>query len=213
VAVLGRGPTLLPILALRLALALPLVALSIVTGCAREPQDVHEARLAAERFVAALASKDLAEVRQRATCVVSMQSVQGGNVLRVGDLRRIQVSSLDSLTSLAFIAHQRAESLWAQSPAGDKDVQFDGIRRAARLEIVYRNAIRAINLSRPGVLNDSKTLLETRAIRMRVRYAGAVIGPKPVDKEMVLRLLRAPSGKWIAFALYTAEDDPRPDGV
>ena len=48
---------------------------------------------------------------------------------------------------------------------------------------------------------------------MRIRYAGSVIGPKPVDREMILRLLKAPSGKWIAFSLYTAEDDPRPDGV
>ena len=187
--------------------------LSIVVGCAREPQDVHEARLAAERFVAALAGKDLAEVRQRATCVVSMQSVQGGNVLRVGTPRRLPVFSLDSLATVASVAHQRAESLWAQPRSGDQDAQFDDVRRTARLEIIYRNALRAIGLSRPDVLNDSRALLETRAIRMRVRYAGSVIGPKPVDREMVLRLLKAPSGKWIAFSLYTAEDDPQPDGV
>ena len=200
----GRARALLPLVALML---------SIVAGCAREPQDVHEARLAAERFVAALAGKDLAEVRQRATCVVSMQSVQGGNVLRVGTPRRLPVFSLDSLATVASVAHQRAESLWAQPRSGDQDAQFDDVRRTARLEIIYRNALRAIGLSRPDVLNDSRALLETRAIRMRVRYAGSVIGPKPVDREMVLRLLKAPSGKWIAFSLYTAEDDPQPDGV
>ena len=196
-----------------LLLPLVVIAFSIVAGCAREPQDVHEARLAAERFVAALASKNLAEVRQRATCVVSMQSVQGGNVLRVGTVRRFPISSLDSLTASAFVAHQRAESLWTQARSGGRDDQFDSIRRAARLEIIYRNALRAITLSRPDVLHDSKTLLETRAVRMRVRYAGAVVGPKPVDREMILRLLKAPLGKWIAFSLYTAEDDPQPDGV
>jgi len=204
VTVRGRALALLPLV---------VFAFSIVAGCAREPQDIREARLAAERFVTAVAGKDLAEVRQRATCVVSMRSVQGGNVLRVGTLRRFLVSSLDSLASSASAAHQRAESLWAQSRSGDRDAQFNDIRRTARLEITYRNALRAIALSRPGVLNDSKTPLETRVVRMRIRYAGSVIGPKPVDREMILRLLRAPPGKWIAFSLYTAEDDPQPDGV
>jgi len=204
VAVRGRALVLLPLV---------VFGFSIVAGCAREPQDVHEARLAAERFVAAMAGKDLAAIRTRATCIVSLQSVQGGNVLRMGTVRRLPISLLDSLTSSAFATHQRAESLWAQPKGGDKDAQFDEVRRAARLEVIYRNALRAIALSNPGVLNDSKTLLETRAIRMRIRYAGAVIGPKAVDREMVLRLLKAPSGKWIAFSLYTAEDDPRPDGV
>ncbi|TMQ64207.1 MAG: hypothetical protein E6K79_07935 [Candidatus Eisenbacteria bacterium] len=199
----------------RALVLLPLVlfGLSIAAGCAREPQDVHEARLAAERFVAAMAGKDLAELRERATCIVSLQSVQGGNVLRLGPARRVPISLLDSLTSSASATHQRAESLWARPGGGDKDAQFDEVRRAARVEVIYRNALRAIALSRPGVLNDSETLLETRAIRMRIRYAGPVIGPKPVDREMILRLLKAPAGKWIAFSLYAAEDDPQPDGV
>ena len=199
----------------RALVLLPLVlfGLSIAAGCAREPQDVHEARLAAERFVAAMAGKDLAELRERATCIVSLQSVQGGNVLRLGPARRVPISLLDSLTSSASATHQRAESLWARPGGGDKDAQFDEVRRAARVEVIYRNALRAIALSSPGVLNDSETLLETRAIRMRIRYAGPVIGPKPVDREMILRLLKAPAGKWIAFSLYAAEDDPQPDGV
>ena len=199
----------------RALVLLPLVlfGLSIVAGCAREPQDIHEARLAAERFVAAMAGKDLAELRERATCIVSLQSVQGGNVLRLGPARRVPISLLDSLTSSASATHQRAESLWARPGGGDKDAQFDEVRHAARVEVIYRNALRAIALSSPGVLNDSETLLETRAIRMRIRYAGPVIGPKPVDREMILRLLKAPAGKWIAFSLYTAEDDPQPDGV
>jgi hypothetical protein len=117
------------------------------------------------------------------------------------------------LAASASAAHQRAESLWAQAGSGDREAQFSDVRRTARLEITYRNAVRAIALSRSDVLHDSGTLLETLAIRMRVRYAGRVIGPRPVDREMILRMLKAPSGKWIAFSLYTAEDDPRPDGV
>jgi len=197
-----------------LALVPPAVfILSMAAGCAREPQEVHEARLAAERFVAALAAKDLAQVRERATCVVSMQSVQGGNVLRIDPLRRFPLSTLDSLALSASRARQRAESLWVEATGGDKEARFDEARRASRLEVTYRNAQRAVAVSRPDVLHDSGTLLETRSIRMRVRYAGSVIGPKPVDREMILRLLKAPAGKWIAFSLLTVEDDPRPDGV
>jgi len=202
----GRAPALLPLLALAFAFA-------FFSGCAREPQEVREARFAAERYVAALAGKDLAEIRQRATCVVSTQSVQGGNVLRVEPLRRLPVSSLDSLAASASAAHERSESLWVQATSGDREAQFEDVRRTARLEITYRNAQRAIALSRPDSLHTSGTIVETRAIRMRIRYAGTVVGPKPVDRGMILRLLRAPSGKWIAFSLYTEEDDPRPDGV
>ena len=48
---------------------------------------------------------------------------------------------------------------------------------------------------------------------MRVRYSGTPVGKKPADTEQVLRMVRAPSGKWIAFSFFTADEDPRPDGV
>jgi hypothetical protein len=160
----------------------------------------------------ALAGKDLAEIRNRATCVVAVQSVQGGNVLRIGQLRRLSVGSLDSLARAASLAHERAESLWVQA-GGDREARFQEMRRTGRLEVTYRNAARAIAVSTSNALTSSSTPLETRALRMRVRYAGPIIGPKPVDREMILRLLKAPQGKWIAFSLYTTEDDPKPDGV
>lgn len=196
-----------------LRLPVAMLALSIASGCAREPQEVHEVRLAAERYMSALASKDLAVIRPLATCVVSAQSVQGGNVLRIGPLRRLPVSTLDSLATAAGIAHQGAESLWVRATSDDREARFNEVRRIGRLEVVYRNALRAIALSRPGTLQDSRAPLEARAVWMRVRYAGSVVGPKPVDREMILRLLKAPAGTWIAFSLYTKEDDPRPDGV
>ena len=190
-----------------------LLAVLVISGCAREPEEVREVRLAANRYVSALAGKDLAEIRNRATCVVAVQSVQGGNVLRIGPGRRLSVAALDSLASAASVAHEKAESVWVHAGSADREARFQEVRRTGRLEVTYRNAARAVALSSSNSLLTSAAQLETRMLRVRIRYAGSVIGPKPVDKEMVLRLLKAPSGKWIAFSLYTAEDDPRPDGV
>lgn len=200
----GRASTLLQVLAL---------ALAVASGCAREPEDVREVRLAAERYMDALARKDLAEIRNRATCVVAVQSVQGGHVLQIGSLRRLSLGTLDSLAAVASRDHRRAESLWVSAGNSDRETLFGNMRRAGRLEVTYRNAGRAAALSSSNRLLDSHATLETRTVRMRVRYAGSVIGPTPVDREMTLRLLRAPAGTWVAFSLYIAEDDPRPDGV
>ncbi len=163
--------------------------------------------------MSALAGKDLAEIRRRATCVVTVQSVQGGNVLKIGPLRRLSISALDSLASAASRDHRTAESLWVSVGSRDRETLFREVRRTGRLEVTYRNAARAIALSSSNTILNSSTPLETRTVRMRVRYAGSVIGPSPVDREMILRLLKAPAGTWVAFSLYTAEDDPRPDGV
>lgn len=195
------------------ALASALLALSVAAGCSREPPDLREVRLAAQRYVNALASKDLPEIRARSTCVVSPQSIRGGNVLRIGDLRRITLATLDSLSTAAADAHRVADSLWTHGGNQDHDALFAQARRAGRVHIVYRNAIRASTLSDPDSFHDSRTPVESRSIRVRIRYAGPVVGPEPVDREVMLRLLRVPAGKWIAFSLYTVEDDPKPDGV
>lgn len=197
----------------RTALGAASLALIVAFGCAREPQETREVRFAAERYVRALARKDFDDIRRRATCLVPMQAVQGGNVLRIDPSKRLSLGTLDSLVTVSASEHRQADSLWIHSEGGDREALFDASRRAGRLHITYRNAARAVAASRPDSLHGSDTQLETRAVRMRVRYAGELIGPKPVDREMVLRLLRAPSGAWIAFSLYTVEDDPRPEGV
>jgi hypothetical protein len=83
----------------------------------------------------------------------------------------------------------------------------------SKLHFVYRSAIRAIALSRPDSLVGSNAVLDTRTLRMRVRYAGEAVGPRAIDKEVLLRLIRAPGGQWIAFSFYSKEDDPRPERV
>lgn len=160
----------------------------------------------------ALARKNFEEIRERATCLVAVQSIQGGNVLRIDPPRFIPLSALDSLATTSATAHRTADSLWIRG-GGDREALLANSRRAGRLHITYRNASRAVAASSAEVVQGSSMRLETRALRMRVRYAGPLVGPKPVDREMVLRMLRAPLGKWIAFSFYTADDDPKPDGV
>jgi hypothetical protein len=188
-------------------------ALLLASGCARESPEIREVRLAAERYLAALARKDFDEIRDRATCLVPVQAIRGGHVLRIDAPRRVTLATLDSLLSSSAEAHNRADSLWVQAKEGDREALFQASRRVGRLHITYRNAIRAAALSQPDSLHGSATLLDARPLRVRIRYAGALVGPKPVDRELILRLIRAPEGKWIAFSLYTVEDDPRPDGV
>ena len=202
---LGRGQ------ALRLGAVAILVA--IAPGCAREPQEVREVRLAAERYMTALARKNFEEIRERATCLVAVQSIQGGNVLRIDPPRFVLLSSLDSLATTSAASHRKADSLWISGVGGDREALLEASRRAGRLHITYRNASRAVAASSPEAVHGSSIRLETRAVRTRVRYAGPLVGPKPVDREIVVRMIRAPLGKWIVFSFYTAEDDPRPDGV
>jgi hypothetical protein len=201
-----------PARALRTAVLVGLT-ISLAPGCAREPQETREVRLVAERYLAALARKDFDEIRLRATCLVAAQAIQGGHVLRIDAPHRVTLGVLDSMVVSSARAHRHADSLWVRAENGDREQLFQSSRRAGRLHITYRNAVRAAALSRPDSLHDSSTLMDTRSLRVRVRYAGVLVGPKPVDREMILRLLRAPAGKWIAFSLYTLEDDPRPDGV
>ena len=174
---------------------------------------MHEARLAAERYVDALARKDLQQIRARSTCVASYQSLKGGNVLQVGDVHHVTVATIDSLARAAGEAHVGADSAMAVAPDSLRDQLVKRAMMLSKLHFVYRSAIRAIALSRPDSLVGSNAVLDTRTLRMRVRYAGEAVGPRAIDKEVLLRLIRAPGGQWIAFSFYSKEDDPRPERV
>ncbi|HET9940860.1 MAG TPA: hypothetical protein VFR25_07140 [Candidatus Eisenbacteria bacterium] len=186
---------------------------ALLAGCTREAPDVHEARLAAERYIDALAHKDLKEIRARSTCVASYQSLQGGNVLQIGDLHHVTVATIDSLGRAAGEAHRSADSGWGGAPDSIRDELSKRAMAIARLHFVYRSALRALSLSRPDSLLGSNAVLDTRTLRVRVRYAGEAVGPRAIDKEVLLRLIRAPGGQWIAFSFYSTEDDPRPERV
>jgi hypothetical protein len=186
---------------------------ALLAGCARETPDVHEVRLAAERYVDALAHKDLQQIRARSTCVVAYQSLKGGNVLQIGDPHHVTVGVIDSLVHAAGEAHRGADSAWVVAPDSIRDQLSKHAMTIAKLHFVYRSALRALTLSRPDSLLGSDAVLETRTVRVRVRYAGEAVGPRAVDKEILLRLVRAPRGQWIAFSFYSKEDDPRPERV
>lgn len=189
------------------------LAATLPAGCAREPEATREIRLSAERYLSALARKDFNEIRTRATCLVPLQAVQGGNVLRIDPTRRTTLQTLDSLAASSAKFHREADSVWIRAGEGNRETLYRASQRAGRLEVTYRNALRAVSVSRPDSLVGSKAQVETCSLRVRVRYAGELIGPKPVDREMILRMLRAPGGSWIAFSLYIVEDDPQPDAV
>lgn len=194
------------------ALAAAAVA-ALLAGCSRESPEVHEVRLAAERYVDALARKDLEQIRSRSTCVVAYQSLRGGNVLQIGDSRRVTIGALDSLVHAAGQEHRIVDSVWVTAPDSIRDRLSHAALVVSKLHFVYRSALRAVTLSRPDTLLGSNGVLETRTVRMRVRYAGEAVGPRPIDKEILLRLIRVPSGRWIAFSFYSKEDDPRPERV
>ena len=187
--------------------------MAALVGCAREAPDVHEARLAAERYIDALAHKDLQQIRARSTCVVAYQSLQGGNVLQIGDVHHVTVATIDSLVHAAGEAHRSADSAWVVAPDSIRDQLSKRAMAIGKLHFVYRSALRALALSRADSLIGSNTVLDTRTLRVRMRYAGEDVGPRAIDKELLLRLIRAPGGQWIAFSFYSKEDDPRPERV
>ncbi len=193
----------------------PLVAatLLLTPGCAREAPETREVRLAAQRYLSALARKDLKQIRERATCVVPTHSIQGGNVLRIGAPRYMTLGGLDSLSEAAAAARQAADSAWNSADETARESLFRAGQRAAVAHVGYRNALRAVALSEPDSLHGSGTQVEIRAVHARIRYAGEWVGPKPVDRERVLGLIRPRSGRWIIYSFTAPEDDVSPGGV
>lgn len=204
-----RHPPLIPFPAA--ATAALLVALA--GGCSREAPEVKEVRLAAQRYMNALARKDVEQMRARSTCAVSYQWIRGGNVLQIGQERRLPLRTLDSLRSEAARKHRSADSAFVVADASRTEAAHQEALAKARLHTMYHNAIRALGKSNPDTLLGSDATVQTRTLRMRVRYSGSPVGKKPADTEHVLRMVRAPAGRWIAFSFFTQDEDPRPDGV
>jgi len=195
------------------AVAAAVAAAFLAGGCSREAPGVKEARLAAQRYMRALERKDLEDIRARSTCAVSYQWIRAGSVLRVGSSRKLTIGALDSLRAIAARVHRSADSAFVVADAKRTEAAHQEALAKARLHTLYHNAIRAVEKSNPDTLLGSGAAVETRTVRMRVRYAGAPVGKKPADTEQILRMIRAPSGKWIAFSFFSAVEDPRPDGV
>ena len=194
-----------------LVVAMALSALAL--GCARESPGTREVRRAAERYLVALARRDLKEIAKRSTCLASINSLVGGRVLAVGPSREIRLATLDSLARVTMIQQRSADSAWSRTDEAGADSLFRRAQLLSRRASVFRNAARAAQASAPGLVLSRNTPLETRSLRVRIRYAGPIIGPGPVDREETMRLLRAPGGAWIVFSLFLAIDDPRPEMI
>ena len=185
-------------------------ALWLLAGCAREAPDVQSVRKASNRYLAALVRKDVEEVKRTATNVVSMASIVGGRVLAIGPAEPHRLATLDSLLNATDRERQRTDSLWARARDETADSLFQRLRGLNRLYVTVRCAQRAAQASFPESVLSSSAPVELRRIRVRVRYAGERVGPRPLDREMILRLARAGRGSWIVFSLYLPSDDPFP---
>jgi len=190
-----------------------LILALILAGCAREAPEVREARKAAHDYLRAVARRDVKEIGERSTCLTSTTSFTGGHVLRVDPPRGIRMAALDSLVRASIYTQHSADSAWARANEATADSLFRRARVLSYQASVYRNAARAVPASAPGAVVGRDTVLETRTIRVRVRYAGALVGPRPVDKEEILRMLRVPGGRWIVFSMFLVSEDPAPEMI
>ena len=186
------------------------VSASALAGCARESPEVREVRKTTNDYVRAIRRQDQKEIADRSTCLFPGQYLAGARILSIEAPRRVRAGAVDSLARSEALAQRTADSIWARA----SDVTADSLFRLARgisfRASVYRCAARAIQLSSPQSIVSSDSTLESRAVRAQFRYSGEPVGPRPVSRETIVRLLRAPGGRWIVFSVYTKEDDPGP---
>jgi hypothetical protein len=185
-------------------------ALLLLAGCAREAPDVQDVRQASNRYLKALVRKDVDQVKRSATNLVSMASIVGGRVIQIGPAVGKNVGVLDSLLQTTDRQRARADSLWTHADDADADSLFRRVRLLNRRYVTLRLAQRAAHVSLPESLLTTSLPIQLRRVRVRIRFAGDRVGPKPVDREMILRLLRAGRGDWIVFSLYLPSEDPFP---
>jgi hypothetical protein len=187
--------------------------LLLAAGCSREAPEVREVRKATKEYLDALVRRDVKALADRSSCMVTSNSLVGGRVLSIEPLRRVRVGTIDSLSDVGASAHRTADSLWARAGEATAESLFHLARVASFRTAVYRNATRAVTLSAPGWVAGPDSLVTIRIVRARFRYEGPVVGPRPVDREEILRLLRAPGGRWIVFSVFVREDDPAPEMI
>jgi hypothetical protein len=193
------------------ALAAAAILALVAGGCAHEAPDIREVRKATQDYLRALRLRDPKLIADRSTCLVSTNSLVGGSVLAIEPGSWIRMGDLDSLVRSSMLAQRQADSVWSYAKDSAADSLFGLARAFSNRASVYRNAVRAVALSAPGALVARDSMLEVRSVRTRFRYAGPVIGPRPVDREETIHLLRAPGGKWIVFSVYLRDEDPLPD--
>ncbi len=172
---------------------------------------MREVRKATDAYLRALVRRDEKEIADRSACLASTNSLVGARVIRIEAPIRLRMGTIDSLSAISMVQHRSADSLWAQAQDETADSLFQAARRSSFRSVVYRNAVRAVSLSAPGALVPRDSTLEIRTVRAGFRYQNPDVGPQSVDRDVIVRMLRAPAGKWIAFSAYAREDDPAPE--
>jgi hypothetical protein len=127
-------------------------------------------------------------------------------VLRVESPRVVPPAALDSLAAAAAAEAGDDSIAFAGATEVDADslwLRQDAARRRAEL---YRDALAAA--SRSAGRHGANNLLRACRVHVRIRWGGPLVGPQPVDREHILRLLAIPGGPWIVFSLLPRDRDP-----
>jgi len=195
-----------------LLLSLGLLAGLIAGGCAPDPPDVREARSTVKEFSSALRRHDGDRLRDMAACIVSTDGIRDARFRHLEPLRTIRAGALDSLLALYTEAHRLADSVYAAAPdsAADLEARFERARSLSRRAAATRAARRAAEESRRDAEPDGGVELRTARAHVLVRFAGEAVGPAPIDRDTIVRLVRAPGGAWVVYAFDLASDAPGP---
>src|SRR5512144_929368 len=95
------------------ALAAAAILALLAGGCAREAPDVREVRTTTQEYLRALRLRDLKQIADRSTCLVSTNSLVGGSVLAIEPSSWVRMGDLDSLVGASMLAQRVADSVWS----------------------------------------------------------------------------------------------------
>lgn len=188
--------------------ALPFVLILVHSGCAGVSSDERAARAAAERWLEAAASGDSAEAAKHGVCRMPGSSFQGSTVLRVERVRRLIFATLDSLAGAAGVRARRAAAAFELATEVSAESLWLRRDRADRHAALWRDARRAVAASARGLASGSPDPIRSCRIRVRFRWGGPLVGPVPVDREHVVRLVAARGGPWIVYSWLAPDRDP-----
>jgi hypothetical protein len=172
-------------------------------GCSHQSR--RDPRSAIDTYLEALASHDGHTLHLLTTCDLSNADILGGNVLGLGPVQRISVRTLDSLESEAASDLRDGEAARKGATEETVDSLWQEARALERRETLYSNAHDAVQRAAPGQDVDSVDVCKAR---VRIRWGGPRVGPEPVDREHVVRLLAARGCRWIVFSAFLRQDDP-----
>jgi len=188
------------------------VVTGLLAGCSRISGDSLEARHAAERYLAAVSRQDLTTAHHLASCRIPDSAFRGANLISNAIVDSLTKARLDSLASdvgevsaraaidLARADETTAESLWTTADAAS--------RRARVLADARSGAAMSERTARTQ--SDDRPIVTMCRLNIRVRWGGPRVGPEPVDREHVLRLVRSGQGPWIVVSMLTRDLDPGP---